>query len=265
MTLIDDDRILSRCRVKLASIMSEVMPEDQWLAKTLEQQREYVSKLPLGEIQLLADSSGVAKPFANGLESDVYKALVNPASVPEGIGDIKIKDIPSIVVKKPRLHGWNKFMMLGDEALARRDVLSNPANRDLFPWHSFDLAGEGNVVSEWVGDMFNSTSPMSEKIKMLKDLQVRMNNMSTGKPSLWQQISKLVPNFFWGNNLDMPIVKGNSGIEYLLGDVNTDVVSNQFHNIGQSLDNKAKIIDFFAEAKDPGFINKLKMLFKRVK
>ncbi len=263
MSRINVNRILDKARIKVAAIMSDIMPEEEWLSKSLQDQQNYLSNIPIGDVQLIGPG-GKEKLFAHGTESDVFKALANPASDP-GIKSIVQKDIPNIVVKKPRGTLLNQIfngLQFDDQMLYKRDLLANPENSDLFPWHNFNMAGEGNTVSEWISDLGESVIEQSKKDEILDNLKRTISQgYNASEPTLLEAIQNRAGKALFNSTIDAPVRKGKSGIEYAI----SDVIGNRqgfYHNIGYDAANNGKMLDFLAHPRNPGLLTKLKMLMK---
>lgn len=263
MSKLDNKRIFNKARTKIAAIMSDIMPEEEWLAKTLQEQQDYLGNIPVGDVQLIGPG-GKEKLFAHGEESDVFKALANPASNP-GIKGIVQKDIPNVVVKKPRgtlLNQINNAFRFDDQLLYKMDLLANSENRDIFPWHDFNMAGKGNIVSEWINDLDNPLLGAAKKSDIIDNLKKTIaNGYNSPEPTLLEAIQKEIGKRFFANTIDTPVRRGASGIEYSI----QDVIANRMglaHNIGYDAMGNGKALDFLALPRNPGLLTKLKMLIQ---
>ena len=252
--------ILSRSRVKLAAIMKDIMPYEDWITGSLQEQQNYARSIPEGDIQIIGEK-GQMTPFAHGQEHDVFRAIANPASN-QNISDIVIKDIPNIVMKSHRGGAEGKFKndmhFQGDQTMYAKDLLNNPANRDIFPWHDFKMGGNGNLVSEWVTDMNNLKDPR-QKADMLRKLKENILKGQGNPRDFSYQWKNLIFRKLLKSELPLPIRQGKSGITYNI----TDILGNPQgtnQNIGYDLHNNPKILDFLAFPRDPGFLFKAKKL-----
>ena len=248
--------------------MKDIMPYEDWITGSLQEQQNHIRTIPEGDIQLIGNH-GVKSPFAFGLEHSVHRALANP-KFNQNIPDIVQKDIPNVVMKEHNGGNVGRFMldMLfgGDRTMYTRDVLNNPDNMDIFPWHDFKMGGEGNIVSEWVNDLNNVKNPDEQRalLRRLKE-NIYKGNVKYPLDKAYVKMDQFVRNNF-GSELPLPIREGKSGIIYNIGDIIgknptiSKVITDGQHNLGVDLRNNPKILDFIPKPRDPGFMFKAKKI-----
>ena len=160
-------------------------------------------------------------------------------------------------------------LLLGKQFDYKRDLQGNPLNRVILPHNDYNIAGKGNIASEWMTELKRPQNPteINSLIKKIKDFNSCLLSVSKGEIPLETFIRHKAANdgimaFSGKNMLDLlhPVI-GKSGLGYLLSDIIAN--PNIMHNIAQDNLGKLKAIDFLATPIDPGFLAKVKLLLKK--